>query len=112
MTVSCSDVPNGYYFTARRATSTQPCVNLRYSSHMPSRHRRIIPNASTKKSALKKSKRSTGSGAACWPGFKRVPGTKAGAKGSCEPKEHQTASQKKADSKAAAARKREKTGHD
>lgn len=66
----------------------------------------------TKKSALKKQQRSTGEGAACWPGFKRVPGTKAGAKGSCEPKEHQTKTQKKADSRAAAARKREKTGHD
>lgn len=68
--------------------------------------------SSAKKSSVKKTVRSTGEGAACWPGFKRVPGTKAGAKGSCEPKEHQTKSEKKADSKAAAARKREKTGHD
>jgi len=64
--------------------------------------------ASAKKTALKKSKRSTGEGAACWPGFKRVSGTEAGTKGSCEPKEHQTTAEKKADSKAAAARKREK----
>lgn len=65
--------------------------------------------ASAKKTALKKSKRSTGEGAACWPGFKRVPGTKAGTKGSCEPKAKQTAAEKKADSKAAAASKREKS---
>lgn len=67
---------------------------------------------SAKKSSVKKTVRSTGSGAACWPGFKRVPGTKAGAKGSCEPKEHLTGKEKKADSKAAAARKLEKMGKD
>jgi hypothetical protein len=53
-------------------------------------------------------KKHVGEGQACWPGFKRVPGTKAGAKGSCEPKATQTAAEKKADSRAAAARKREK----
>jgi len=62
----------------------------------------------TKKAA----KKSAGKGQACWPGFKRVAGTKAGAKGSCEPKAKQTSAEKKADSRAAAARKREKTGHD
>ncbi len=46
------------------------------------------------------------SGQTCWPGFKRVPGTKAGTKGSCAPKKRQTGAQKKADSRAAAARKR------
>jgi hypothetical protein len=53
-------------------------------------------------------KKSSGKGQACWPGFKRVPGTKAGTKGSCKPKEQQTAAEKKADSRAAAASKREK----
>jgi hypothetical protein len=62
----------------------------------------------TKKAAKKSAKKSEGEGQACWPGFKRVPGTKAGAKGSCEPKANQTKSEKKADSKAAAASKREK----
>jgi hypothetical protein len=64
------------------------------------------------KSSAKKSpaKKSTG-GQACWPGFKRVAGKTAGTKGSCEPKDKQTGSEKKADSKAAAASKREKTGH-
>jgi len=62
--------------------------------------------ASAKKAALKKSKRSTGSGPACWPGFKRVTSKKAGTKGSCEPKSKQTSKEKKADSKAAAASKR------
>ncbi|WP_263380604.1 hypothetical protein [Granulicella paludicola] len=69
----------------------------------------------TKKAAKKSSKKSSAKksgGQACWPGFKRVPGTKAGAKGSCEPKAKQTATEKRADSKAAAASKREKTGHD
>jgi hypothetical protein len=37
-----------------------------------------------------------------------VAGTAAGAKGSCEPKARQTSSEKKADSKAAAASKRDK----
>jgi hypothetical protein len=55
-------------------------------------------------------KKSSGEGQACWPGFKRVAGTKAGSKGSCEPKAKQTSAEKKADSRAAAARKREKTG--
>jgi hypothetical protein len=63
----------------------------------------------TKKKATKKAVKK-GAGQACWPGFKRVAGTKAGAKGSCEPKAKQTASEKKADSRAAAARKREKAG--
>ena len=52
--------------------------------------------------------KSSGEGQACWPGFKRVAGAKAGAKGSCEPKAKQTKAEKKADSKAAAARKRER----
>jgi hypothetical protein len=57
-------------------------------------------------------KQSAPTGQACWPGYKRAPGTIAGAKGSCEPKARQTAGEKHADSCAAAARKREKTGHD
>jgi hypothetical protein len=56
-------------------------------------------------------KTSSGEGQACWPGFKRVSGTKAGAKGSCEAKAEQTKPEKKADSRAAAAAsKREKNG--
>lgn len=58
--------------------------------------------------AKKSAKKSAGGGQVCWPGFKRVPGTKAGTKGSCEPKAKQTKGEKKADSKAAAASKREK----
>ncbi len=41
----------------------------------------------------------------CWPGFEPVPGTKPGEKGSCKPKAHQTASEKKSDAMAAAANK-------
>ena len=66
--------------------------------------------SSAKKGSAEKgsANKSSGEGQACWPGFKRVPGTTAGAKGSCEPKAKQTGAEKKADSKAAAARKREK----
>jgi hypothetical protein len=64
--------------------------------------------ATAKKTALKNSSRSTGSGPACWPGFKRVTSKKAGTKGSCKTKSNQTSKEKKADSKAAAANKREK----
>jgi hypothetical protein len=53
-------------------------------------------------------KEQAGDGPACWPGFKRVPGTKAGTKGSCEPKARQTTAERRADSRAAAASKREK----
>jgi hypothetical protein len=53
-------------------------------------------------------KKSAG-GPSCWPGFKRVAGTKAGTKGSCEPKTRQKAAEKQADSRAAAASRREKT---
>jgi hypothetical protein len=65
--------------------------------------------ATAKKAAKKSVKKSEGGGQACWPGFKRVAGTKAGTKGSCEPKAKQTKGEKKADSKAAAASKREKS---
>ncbi len=65
--------------------------------------------SSPKKAAKKSSaKKSSGGGQACWPGFERTPGTTAGTKGSCKPKKHQTGAEKKADSKAAAASKREK----
>jgi hypothetical protein len=46
----------------------------------------------------------------CWPGFKPVPGKEPMTKGSCEPKEHQTAEEKKADSRAAAGSKLQKAG--
>ena len=71
----------------------------------------LAKKSSAKKSAAKKpaakksSAKKSADGQACWPGFKRVPGAKAGAKGSCEPKDKQTKSEKKADSKAAAATK-------
>jgi hypothetical protein len=45
----------------------------------------------------------------CWPGYEPVPGTKRGQKGSCKPKAHQTAAEKKSDSMAAAASKRRKS---
>jgi len=60
--------------------------------------------------AKKAAKKSSGEGQACWPGFTRVPGSEAGTKGSCEPKAKQSSAEKKADSRAAAASKREKAG--
>ena len=41
----------------------------------------------------------------CWPGYEPVPGKTAGEKGSCKPKNHQTASEKKSDAMAASASK-------
>ena len=41
----------------------------------------------------------------CWPGYEPVPGTTSGEKGSCKPKAHQTAGEKKSDAMAAAASK-------
>jgi hypothetical protein len=64
----------------------------------------------TKKTAKKSAKKATGNAAHCWPGFKPVAGKTPGTKGSCEPKEHQTKSEKKADSRAAAGSKLEKAG--
>ena len=61
--------------------------------------------ASAKKTATKAAKKTA---AHCWPGFEPVAGKKPGTKGSCEPKAKQTGAEKKADSKAAAASKREK----
>ncbi|WP_089406566.1 hypothetical protein [Granulicella rosea] len=58
-----------------------------------------------KKSAKKAAKKSASH---CWPGFEPVPGKEPGTKGSCKPKKTQTAGEKKADAKAAAASKREK----
>ncbi len=46
----------------------------------------------------------------CWPGYEPVPGKARGTKGSCEPKAHQTAAEKKSDGMAAAASKLRKAG--
>ncbi len=46
----------------------------------------------------------------CWPGFEPVPGKKPMTKGSCEPKTHQTAAEKKADARAAAGSKLQRAG--
>ncbi len=66
--------------------------------------------ASAKKSAPKKSatKKTAKEADHCWPGYKPVAGKMSGEKGSCEKKTTQTAAEKKADGKAAAASKQEK----
>jgi hypothetical protein len=46
----------------------------------------------------------------CWPGYEPVHGTAAGEKGSCKPKAHQTAAERKSDGMAAAASKLRKAG--
>ena len=59
-----------------------------------------------KKSAAKKSPaKKSSSEQTCWPGFEPTPGKAAGEKGSCKPKKTQSKSEKKGDSKAAAASK-------
>lgn len=74
------------------------------------RHKMSSKQAKGKKESLIRQKRSTGSGPACWPGFERVPGTKAGTKGSCEPKPHQTAGERKEDARQAAGSKLREAG--
>jgi|GEM_PF-1740893 len=46
----------------------------------------------------------------CWPGYEPVAGKSRGEKGSCKPKAHQTASEKKSGAMAAAASKLHKSG--
>ena len=64
----------------------------------------------SKKDSLVKQKRSTGAGAACWPGFERVPGKEPGTKGSCKPKANQTKGEKKEDAREAAGSRLRKAG--
>ncbi len=73
-------------------------------------NRRHIKGADThktpgKKTAATKGGKKTSAANACWPGFEPTPGKMQGEKGSCEPKKHQTAAEKKGDQKAAAASK-------
>ena len=64
----------------------------------------------TKTSATKAPAKKTAAkeAAHCWPGFQPAAGKTPGTKGSCEPKANQTQAEKQADSKAAAASKRDK----
>ena len=66
--------------------------------------------AKSKKESLIRQKRSIGEGPACWPGFERVPGKQAGTKGSCTPKPHQTADERKEDAREAAGSRLRKAG--
>ncbi len=89
------EASNGFMATTKKSSTSKS------SAKKSSAKKTSAKNSPAKESA-------SGDGQACWPGFQRKPGTRAGAKGSCEPKAHQTAGEKQADSKAAAARKREK----
>lgn len=64
-------------------------------------------NKTAHKTSAKKSTAPAKQTSQCWPGFEPVPGKEPGTKGSCKPKKNQTAGEKKADSRAAAASKRE-----
>jgi hypothetical protein len=64
-------------------------------------------NKTAHRTSAKKSKKPAEQTSRCWPGFEPVPGMARNEKGSCEPKEHQTLAEKKADARAAAASKRE-----
>ncbi len=66
-------------------------------------------NKTAHKKSSKKSTRPAKATSHCWPGFEPVPGKDAGEKGSCKPKAHQKPAEKKADARAAAARKLRKT---
>jgi hypothetical protein len=67
-------------------------------------------NKTARKASSKKSTTPAKKTSVCWPGFEPVPGKKPMTKGSCKPKERQTAAEKKADSRAAAGSKLEKAG--
>ena len=67
-------------------------------------------NKTAHKASAKKSTAPAKKTSVCWPGFEPVPGKEPMTKGSCAPKEHQTAAEKKADSRAAAGSKLEKAG--
>lgn len=62
-------------------------------------------NKTAHKTSAKKSTKPAKQTSQCWPGFEPVPGKEPGTKGSCKPKKNQTAGEKKADSRAAAASK-------
>jgi hypothetical protein len=64
-------------------------------------------NKTAHKKSAKKSTKPAKQTSRCWPGFEPVPGMDPGEKGSCKPKAKQTAAEKKADARAAAASKRE-----
>lgn len=62
-------------------------------------------NKTAHKTSAKKSTKPAKQTSRCWPGFEPVPGKDPGEKGSCKPKKNQSAGEKKADSRAAAASK-------
>ena len=62
-------------------------------------------NTTAHKPSAKKSTKPAKQTSQCWPGFEPVPGKEPGTKGSCKPKKNQTAGEKQADSRAAAASK-------
>ena len=68
-------------------------------------------SAAKKTPAKKAAKKSTSETNSCWPGFEPVPGKAHNEKGSCKPKPgKKSTSVKKADQKAAAASKLQKSG--
>jgi hypothetical protein len=84
---------------ATKSASTKTAAKLR---HIAGADSHKTPG---KKSAQAKNGKKPSSAQACWPGYEPTPGKAAGEKGSCQPKEHQTAAERKGDRKAAAAAK-------
>ena len=96
--------------TGIKRTNVTQYEQHKTASGKTERHKMAPQQANAKKESLIKQKRSTGEGPACWPGFERVPGKEAGTKGSCKPKPHQTAGEKKEDSRIKAGSKLRKAG--
>ena len=96
--------------TGVKRTNVTPYEQHKTASGKTVRRKMAPTEAKAKKESLIRQKRSTGTGPACWPGFERVPGKAAGTKGSCEPKPHQTAAERKEDARQAAGAKLRKAG--
>ncbi len=94
---------------AAKKTPAKKKAAKKSAAHKSTAHKSAAKTASNKTAHKKSAKKSTKPAeqtSQCWPGFTPVPGKEPGTKGSCKPKAKQTAGEKKADSRAAAASKR------
>jgi hypothetical protein len=94
----------------KTATKSSPAGATRSATTKTAAKRRHITGADThktpgKKSAAKIGGKKSSAANACWPGYEPTPGKSQGEKGSCKPKKHQTAGERKGDQKAHAASK-------
>ena len=84
-------------------TTSRKAAHGSASTHQHSENPSSTGRGKAKKEPAKQTSR-------CWPGYQPVPGKARGTKGSCKPKAHQTAAEKKSDGMAAAASKLRKAG--